>query len=223
MPAIIGYMQESGSHSTILVATLVFLLIAVGGVAGWALYAYQQERTTVQEQIEVAVEEARQQQEQELRAEFQEERDNPFRTYTAPSVFGTLEVDFPASWNVYAEDSTSSTTQLDVFIHPEQVRRPDDTNFPHAFRLQLVDNLFEDATESLQSGAEEGELEARTITVSGIEGVRYRGELEHGIGSGFDSVLVALPYRDKTVFMWTEGESHRNDFGDILEEANIVR
>lgn len=209
-------MQDNHKGSSVLTGVLVFLVVVLAGLSGWAVYAYIQERNTVQEQIQAAETAAREDQQAQAEEQFEEERRNPFRTYTAPDVFGTVEIDFPKNWNVYVEDTTSGSTQIDLYIHPDMIRMHD-SEHPFAFRMQLIDRLFDDETSDYRRDVERDEMQADTIQVSGVEGVRYRGELD----SGFEGVLVALPFRDKTILLWTEGDSYRDEFNQILDAANI--
>ncbi len=211
-------MQENNNNA-VLIFILGFLVVALAALAGWSLFKYHQERTTVQEQIDAAVQEAKQEQKKTDEARFEEERKKPFRTYTAPEVFGGITLSFPKTWNIYVEDSTSGSTLVDLTMHPELIREQQGNDIPRAFRMQLINSLFEDATRSHRSDAEKGDLEANTITVSGIEGIRYEGEIR----DEYDGSLVALPYRDKTILMWTESQKFVSDFNTVLKKAEISR
>lgn len=211
--------DQSGDTTTIIIATLSFLAITLAGLSGWAYYEYHQARETVDTQIEEAVSEAREQQRQEDEARFEEEQRNPFRTYTAPSVYGAIEIAFPKNWNVYVEDDTSDSLQIDLFIHPDMIRMQDGTDRPFAFRMQLHNELYQDIVDGYQSEIEDGEIESSTATASDIEGVRLSGQ----ITDSHSGEMIILPYRDKTVQLWTEGGNYRDQFSTILERADISR
>lgn len=212
-------MNESSNKAAIIIYVLGFLVVALGALAGWSLYSYHQERTTVQQQIDAAVKEAKQEQKEADEARFEEQRKKPYRTYEMPEVFGVVSISFPKTWNVYVEDTTSGTTLVDVIMHPRIIRMQKGVDDPKAFRLQLVDRLFEDATNNYRSKVDRGDLNANTITVSGLEGVRYEGNIENEhTGS-----LVALPFRDKTILMWTESRKFESEFNTILKQADINR
>lgn len=211
-------MQENNNNA-VLIFILGFLVIALGALAGWGLFKYHQERTTVQEQVDAAVQEAKQEQKKADEARFKEERKKPFRTYTAPDVFGAITLSFPKNWNVHVEDSTSGNTLIDLTMHPKLIREQQGNDIPRAFRMQLVNRLFEDATKSYRRDTERGDLQANTVTVSGIEGVRYEGNIR----DEYDGSLVALPYRDKTILMWTESRKFESDFNTVLKRAEISR
>lgn len=209
--------DQKGNTSTVIVGTLSFLIVALLGLSGWALYQYNQERTTVQQQIDQAVEEARESQRVEDEERFEEERQNPYRTYSAPGVFGSINIDIPRNWNMYAEESTSSRTQIDLAVHPDIVREQSGPEDPYAFRMQLEDSLYQEIVSNYQRDVEREELQSRAIEVSGLQGVRLSG----AISRDHNGVLVVLPYRDKTILLWTEGSSYRDEFDVILQEAEI--
>ncbi len=213
-------MENSGKKKTVIVVILGFLVVVLGALSGWALYKYDQERTQVQQRIDSAVQQARQEQRRADEARFEEQRKTPYQVYNSPDVYGDISISYPKSWSVYVEDSTGSGTNIDMSMHPDVIRRQGGRDRPLAFRLQLVDELYAQAIDSYQKDAEQGELEAVTVAISGIEGVRYEGNIrdEH-TGS-----LVALPYRDNTILMWTESnESFRDEFNTIMERADITR
>lgn len=211
-------MQER-SRSGAIIIILGLLVVVLGGLAGWSLYSYQQEKTTVQEQIDAAVQQAKQEQKQADEARFEKERKKPYRTYSAPDVFGAITLSFPKNWNVYVEDSTRGNPLMDVKMHPDLVREQEESDRPKAFRMQLVNDLYEEATSDYRRDVERDELQANTVTVSGIEGVRYEGN----IADEHDGSLVALPYRDKTILMWTESQKFVPDFNTVLKRADINR
>lgn len=211
-------MQES-SNSKIIIFIVGFIALVFGGLAIWALLQYNKERNTVQEQVDAAVEEAREDQQEKAEAKFEEEQKRPFRTYTAPDVFGGIEILFPKNWNVYVEDTTSGSPQIDLYIHPNQVRVQNGEAGPVAFRMQLVNELFEKATSSYRKDVEKGELTAKAVEVSGIGGTRYEGKIR----DDFKGSLVAIPYRDKTLLLWTESNNFRADFNNILGQTHINR
>ncbi len=211
------YSDQKGNTTTVIVATLSFLTIVLLALSGWALYKYHEERTTVEEQIEEAVAEARELQRAEDEERFKEERQNPFRSYSAPGVFGSIDISVPRDWNMYVEEDVSSRTQIDLTVHPVIVREESGSESPHAFRMQLSDRLYQDVMRNYQRDVDRGDLSSRAINVSGLEGVRLTGQ----ISRDHRGVLVVLPYRDKTILLWTEGNRYLDEFDEIIDQADI--
>lgn len=211
--------DQNGNITTIAVGVLAFLVIVLGSLSAWALIKYNEEKDTVSQQVAAAVEEARTQQRQEDERRFEEERKNPYRSYSAPEVFGGIAFEFPKNWNVHSVDTTRGSTQIDLTIHPEAVRETDNGVNIYAFRMQLIDELFDQQNRRYQRMAEKGELKAQPVTVSEIEGVQYDGE----VVKDKDGRLIVLPYRDKTITIWTESRDYLDDFQEILRRAQISR
>ena len=212
-------MQNSGQNNKVILGILIFLVVGLAGLSGWAIWQYIEERDTVEQQIEVAVDEALGEQREELEEEFEQELRNPFRTYSPPDVFGAIDIKLPKNWNIYVEEDEGGNLPVDLYIHPELVRDFDGELGPVAFRMQLVDELYDQATRNVRRDVDRGELDASTTEVSGIEGDRYEGVVR----DDYVGVKVSLPYRDKTILMWTESESYLDDFEEMLEESSISR
>ncbi|MEX0934605.1 MAG: hypothetical protein WDZ42_02275 [Candidatus Saccharimonadales bacterium] len=212
--------EKSHNTSTIVIGVLIFTTVAFLGLSIWAIYNYHQERTTVNEQIDEAVAEARADQTEIEKAQFEEELQNPYKTYSAPNVFGDINLEVPKNWNIYSEDGTSGRVQLDLFVHPNLVRNNrSDTNEPYAFRMELRDELYNTSIRGFQRDVDRGDLRSNTVEVSGIEGLRFEGQ----ITKDQTGHLVALPFRDKTIWMWTEGSKYMDQFEKILELAELGR
>lgn len=211
--------HQNGNTTTITIGVLAFLVIVVGSFSFWAFTNYTKQRDTVNQQVSAAVQEARKQQRTDDEKRFEEERKSPYRSYTAPEVFGGITLEFPKNWNVYVIDKTGSGTQVDLTIHPDKVRESGDSTNIYAFRMELKDSLFERENESLKRDTERGNLKAKSVTVSDIEGVQYDGEIERDINGR----KIILPYRDKTIIMWTESRDYFNDFQEIMRRAQISR
>jgi len=211
--------DQNGNVTTIAIGVLAFLVIVLGGLSTWALISYNQERQTVNQQVSDAVQEAREQQRAEDEKRFEEERKNPYRSYSVPEVFGGITLEFPRNWSLHVKDSTSGATQVDLTMHPEIIRESAGSLDIYAFRMQLVDRLFESANRNYQRDAERGNLKAEAVTISGIDGVQYDGEVVRNKNGR----LVVLPYRDKTIVMWTESRDFISDFQEIMRRAQISR
>ncbi len=215
-------MDSGKTHhtSTIVISVLVFTTVAFLGLSAWAIYNYHQERSSVDEQIDEAVAEARADQTAIEEERFEEELKNPYRVYSAPSVFGDINLEVPKNWSIYAEDGTSGRVQLDLFVHPDMVRNNrSGSNDPYAFRMEVRDELYSSSIRGFQRDVDRGNLRSNTVEVSGLEGIRFEGQINRDQRGH----LVALPFRDKTIWMWSEGSRYISEFNKILDLAEIGR
>lgn len=212
-------MQSSGGRVwKVATAVLAVAAIVLGALAINFSATANRERTTVNEQAQAAAEAAKAEQKKVDEAEFAEREKLPYRTYTAPSVLISLNIKFPKNWNLYVEQSSSSTTQLNVYGNPGLVQSPRDFGGPYALRVNLERTLYAKIVAKRANQVEKGELVATPITVSGLKGTRYTGK----ISGAHTGVLVVLPVRDKTLSLWTESHQNTADFNKIIERIALT-
>jgi hypothetical protein len=212
--------SPKGSRFSLGKITIVLLAIATlafGGLSIYYINKYSKEKTTVDAQEAEAAAKARAEQKQTDDKDNAEAQKTPYRSYTAPAVVGAIKVDFPKSWNVYAEESQEAAL-LKLFMNPEVVRSEKNYDGGYAFRLSLERKLYTDSVKSMQKLIEKGEVKAQPITVSGIAGTRFTGK----VTPAHNGAMVMIPLRDKTLTTWTESNDFVNDFNTILERISVV-
>lgn len=210
-----GKLGQSGGAGIVLV--LLLLVLGLGAFSGWLWLNGNGE--TPEQQLTVAVSEARRLQREEDQARFDEERQSPYRRYEAPDIYGDITVRFPKNWNLYVQDDSEKATEIDLYMNPDFIRIQAGVDTVYAFRMQLNDELFDEQNQNFAEAARDGDLKASSITVSGLEGVLYDGE----IAKGHEGLLAVLPYRDKTLVLWTESRQYADEFTQILQRTEISR
>src|SRR5687768_15020539 len=75
-------------------------LLIVVGLLLYFLNQYNKAQANVEQQRIEAAETAKAEQKQADEAEFAQRLKQPYRSYQAPRVFGTIKVEFPKNWNV---------------------------------------------------------------------------------------------------------------------------
>lgn len=201
----------------IMAVVMLILAIGLGALAIIYIGKFNKAQTNVNQQKNEAATIAKAEQKKIDEKEFAEAAKKPFRTYQAPGVLGAIKVEFPKDWNVYAVEDENSQTQLDVYMYPGVVRAPQSTTEPYAFRIKLAQSLYTETLEKYQKDVEKGILTAKNVTVSGITGTRLEGQIE----KGRTGVLILLPIRDKTLFLWTESNNYLNDYNGIIERIGV--
>lgn len=201
----------------VMVVFFTFTTLALAGISIYYIRGFQKAKTTVDLQRSEAAEIAKTEQKQADEAAFAESLKEPYRTYTAPAVLGALTVSFPKTWNVYAVENSSSNVQLDLFFNPDIVRADNTYDGTYSLRLTFAETLYTEVTKKLQNDVEKGLLRAQPITVKGVEGTRYSGQVtkEH------TGVMVILPIRDKTLTLWSESTDYAKDFDSIIEKLQV--
>lgn len=199
---------------------IILLCVAVLAFAGLSIYFYSQynkEKTTVDAQVAAGADAAKAEQKAADEAEFAELAKQPYRSYTAPGTLGQLTVEFPKSWNVYAEEDQEKAV-LNVFMNPEVVRAEKGYSGPYALRIKLEKKVYADALKTMDQKLKKGEVTASPVTVSGIAGTRFEGQIE----DEHSGSMVFLPLRDKTLTIWTESPQFSEDFNNILQRLSVV-
>ena len=206
--------------ANILLVTAAFMTIttlALGGTSIYFISEYNQAKTTVDQQKAEAAATARDEQKQADEADFVQRQKEPYRSYSAPLVFGALTIAYPRNWNLYAEERAEAGQQLNLFWNPDLVQSEDTYDGTYSLRTLLERTVYTAAIAKRQSAVEKGELTAEPITVSGINGTRYRGR----VAENHTGILVILPIRDKTLSLWTESTDYANDFNTIIERLAV--
>lgn len=124
------------------------------------------------------------------------------RTYTAPDMAGSFQVDVPKSWSLVVTPDASSNTITGIAM-PDFV---DTKQGIYALQFALKEQSYEEAKKPFDKLANDpnplkNKAKKEEITVSGIKGVRYTGQVTSKIANG---TVVLVPIRDKTFIIQTD-------------------
>lgn len=200
----------------------VIILIMVG-VGAWLANKASVNDKALNEKYQAGISEGRSIQKSEDRKEVREATENPFRTYKAPNQYGGFEVSFPKNWSL-AIDSTSSAPIIGL-SHPDLVDIKND-NF--ALRFTLDNMKFTDTQKKYDRFMKESKrnLESSSTKVSGIDAIRYTGDIETTSSDPSKrkkvGTIVIVPVRDKTLIFQTDSnENYLNYLNEILSKVKI--
>ena len=211
--------RNRGAVNILLVAavSMTVITLALSGLSIYFISQYNRAKTTVDQQRSEAAAQAREEQKRADEAEFAQRQKEPYRSYSVPSVLGALSISYPRNWNLFAEERAGSGVQLNLFWNPELVQSEDTYSGTYALRAILERVVYTEAIAKRASAVEKGELTAEPVTVSGINGTRYRGR----VAENHTGILVILPVRDKSLSIWTESLDYANDFGAIVDRLSV--
>jgi hypothetical protein len=202
----------------VLVGVLVLTTLAMAATSIIYIGKYNDASTNLEGHKAEAAEAAKAEQKEADEKAFAEREKQPYRKYTGPVVLGSLTVEFPKNWNVFAIENEQANRQLDIFVSPEVVRDEDNYQGPYSLRLSLERQLYTQVLEKYQKQIEKGELQAVPATMSGIQGTRLSGQLD----KDHRGVMVLVPVRDKTLSVWTEADAFVGDFNTIVERVSVI-
>ena len=130
----------------IVVSLLAVLFI---GLFIWMTLKWSEANTNVQGKIDVAVAEARNSLQTKLEGDFEEKEKYPFLTFSGPTDLGSLNFEYPKTWNLYVPDDASRGGDYHAYLNPGQVNVVDDSTVM-ALRVTIkseqMDRALEDYT-----------------------------------------------------------------------------
>jgi hypothetical protein len=142
--------------------------------------------------------------------------ESPFRAYTAPLADGAFVINFPKDWSGWV-DQESSGTKVDLILNPNFVQTDNGTPDLAACTVQLVDQRSTDYMSGYSGNVQSGQLQQKSITVSGISGFDLTGNF----GDQRTTRMVIVPVRDQVIVFTNENGSYGQEFSEILAQAKI--
>ena len=211
--------NQNGSVGAVVSIVLlsVFLVCALG-FAGWAFMSRQDYKNNVDEKITSAVVVAKQEESSKKDKEFLEKEKEPYRTYVGPSAYGSINVIYPKTWSgAVDEKSSSSGTLVDAYFHPAIVPSLASSSSSFALRLKVVGQSYATSLKSIQSLQKNKERPSSVAPyalpkVPSVVGVKVDG----GILNEKTGSMIVLPLRSQTLYIWTEGDTYKGDFNNII-------
>jgi hypothetical protein len=213
-----GFTPPNGNRNT-----LMWVLIGVLGAGAMAfaimsIVAFDQAskaKTTLEAQKTQAAAAAREDQKKKDQQAAEIASESPFRSYIAPLEFGSFEIKFPKNWSGYAQQALGSSTQVDLALHPNFVRRQNGTDDLIATRVLLIKRQMNDYLKTYDS--QKG-LSRKDVTISDIKGVQVSGKFN----DKRTTRLVVVPIRDKSLIFINENEAYSSQFDQILAQSKIL-
>lgn len=133
---------------------------------------------------------------------YTEEKNSDFRTYTAPDYAGQFRINIPKSWSIETTPNDGINT-ISALSSPDYVENKQDK---YPLRFALINKKIDDVKKPLDNLTKEKDpkkrkLNVEDITVSGIQGYKYTGQIASKVPKG---TLVLIPLRDKTFSVQTD-------------------
>jgi hypothetical protein len=206
--------QEGALLIPLIMAIVLFLLAGVFAI--WAYAGRQDYKTNVDQKVQVAVTKAVADEDVKKDAQFAEDEKKPLRNYQSPEAFGSVSVDYPKTWSVYALEVGGGSTPVDVYFNPRYVPNAN-SNGPFALRMQVLNSSYTIQLQQFDALTKNGKVKVtpfRFVRVPDVLGVRIEGQILPRADS--NGVMVLVPLRDKTLRIWTEGTQSLNDFNNNI-------
>lgn len=200
---------------------IIGLLVAVVGVsalAGWLYIQYDEQKTDVDGRVAMAVAEARKEQAELEEEKFAEREKEPNREFAGPEDYGRLSFQYPKTWSVYiAEDTSTRANRFAAYFHPIIVPPIGSGSARFALRVNIDNVAYDRALDSYRRSIERGELRSSPITVNGHDGTRLEGTLSRDVRG----TAVLFRVRDKTITIFSEADTFKDDFESIIQTVDF--
>jgi len=203
---------------SIAIISLLVLVLIISLVFGyWAYSGRQDYKDNSDQKASVAVKKATDEQKKTLDAAYEEREKSPYKKYTSPTQYGSVEIVHSKMWSGYIiEQSSNSGTVVNGYFYPNYVPNISDNKTNFSLRVQINDTNYNNELNRYAQLVKKGSLKSTPFIpeqVKGaIVGVRLDGQLE----SSKRGAMVILPLRDKVLKIWTENQSAINDFTNIV-------
>jgi hypothetical protein len=204
--------NQQGNMDPLLLPLIVSVIFVVGlaGFGIWSYLQYLDQRDNVEQIVADAVSEAEVAKQEALEAEFAEREKSPFDTWVSASSIGSIEITYPKTWSAFVDEKDRGSKPLSGFFHPRVVPADDTTRY--ALRILVDESRYTSVLEDYDDGLEDGLITATPITVAGVDGIRFDGQID----KEYKGAIVIFALRDKTVRIWTESEAYLSDFNDTI-------
>ncbi|MBR6964722.1 hypothetical protein IKH83_00150 [Candidatus Saccharibacteria bacterium] len=199
-----------------IVATSVALLIfAVLFLT--TLMKYNDAKSDLDEKIDIAVAKAKDEQAEALEAEFAEREKTPYKDFSGPEDYGSLNFKYPKTWSVYIPQDASTGGDFEAYFTPGEVQAISNENV-NSLRLRIVNRNSESVKADYQRSVGADGLSPEEISIANTNATHYSGKIP---GTEFIGHIVIFKIRDKTAIFQTDSELFADDFGEILDTVSF--
>ncbi|MDO5481051.1 MAG: hypothetical protein Q4F60_01745 [Candidatus Saccharibacteria bacterium] len=203
--------KASGGSLPIIVGLVISTLVAVTfvGLFIWIWGQWSDLSKDFEAKVDAEVAVAVSDNTEKLQAEFDEERKNPYDTFTGPVDYGALSFSYPKTWSVYEVKDGAAGEDFEAYLNPERVSAVEPI---YALRVSILNKTYDTVVGEFQERVQKGELALITTQVNGQTANRYEGRIdENRVG-----IFTVVKIRDKTAIIQTDAETFRADYDALL-------
>lgn len=204
---------SEGFVSGIVIGLVAVTLVAIGALAFafWAYSGRQLYKNQADSLIATAVQNAKVSEAATLQQQFKLQSEQPFVSYTGPSQYGSVFVQYPKNWSGYVDDTGSSGNPLDAYFDPGVVPAIGGPNSTFALRIEVNSGSYSNVLNSYTQQQQNNGLSITPYSlklVPNVVGVMIKGAIQ----TNKQGVMVLFPLRTNTLEIWTESTQYANQF-----------
>jgi hypothetical protein len=208
------YQKGSSNSMVIALVSLGVASVLLIGLSVWLFLQYNEEKNTVDAQIDAAAAKAEKEQADKDASKFLEKEKEPNKQFVGPDDYGRLTFSYPKTWNLYvASSTTESSGGFKAYLHPGFVPSIDVKDQRFALRVVIESTDFGKVVSGYDSLVEKGDLKSSQTSSNGQSGTRLDGNFSKDIRGA----VVIYKVRDKTVSLFTDADTFKPDFENIIK------
>lgn len=223
VPPSLSYNSKQ-SKPLLWIAVTILLSVTAISLLAFSLWAYggrQDYKNNSDKKVSAAVEVAKKQQVDEDNQRFAEELKNPLKTYTGPSDYGSVVVQYPKTWSAFlANNGLSSGAILDAYFHPDIIpplSNNENNRNAIALNVQVLNQSYSQAISGLKQRADQSNvsLVAEPYALPKMpnqSGILFRGQITNNL----NGIVIYVPLRDKTIRISTDTDQFLADFNNYI-------
>jgi anthranilate/para-aminobenzoate synthase component I len=161
--------------------------------------------------------------EQQLKEEFQKEKEKEDFQYTADDIFGAFKFKYPKVWSTNITQEEGASEELIFLADPSLiVENKKDKKQIVALRVVVYTDKYENKLNDIEGeNKDKGLLTESDVKVSDILGKKFIGKDEE---TGKDIAFVLVNLRDKTLYIGTDDYSkYKDQYEKILGSFNLSK
>jgi len=207
--------QQGMSVLAVPFALSVIFLVGAIVFGAWAFMQMQDYKNNVAAKVNVAVNQAKQQEDQAQQAIYSQKEKSPYRTYKGPGAYGSIVVTYPKTWSAYVIDDQNGSPYVNGYFYPGTVPNAQGQNAVFALRVQVVQDTYSSVLGQAQNSVQNKQATVAPYSlprVSSVVGAMVSGTLPNQR----TGTMVILPLRNMTLEIWTESTDFQDDFQNII-------
>lgn len=211
--------DTNGLIKTVVIVILTLVSLTFIGLFVWMLLQYNDVKTDVDGQINVAVSKAVDEKAMAMEEEFLEREKEPYRDFAGPADYGELSFKYPKTWSVYVASDASKGGDYEAYFNPIEVNTVSKDTI-NALRVTIRDKAYDDVIAEYNRYLEkkDSNLSVQAVTVAGTSASRYTGNIPN---TDLNGIIVIFKIRDKTAILQTDSMNFESDFNKLLETVSF--
>jgi hypothetical protein len=214
-----GMMHRKYDEGKVEASLLAIIGLSIASVLliGLSIVLYTQyadQKDNVDAKVETAIAKAQKDQADADAKKFAEREKEPNRQFVGPDDYGRLTFSYPKTWSVYVASATASGgAAFKAYLNPIFVPSTDADGQRYALRVVIENDGFDKVVSQYDSQVKSGDLKSSQTSSNGQSGTRLDGNFSKDVRGA----VVIYKVRDKTVSIFTDADTFKPDFEEIIK------